>query len=99
VRAADAAQVLAPLLSAITFGFQEGDWLPALVVLAVGALLSLLVWDVRRAGGLAKWRQEMAGARVSSSRARTKRVRERLKRRRLKRRSEAKRRKDRRDGG
>jgi hypothetical protein len=74
----------------------QDRWLPALFILAVASVVSLIVWDVRRAGGLGAWAQGLLPAvegwvdfvdRRSRRRAvrRSRRRRERQKRRKIKR--------------
>jgi hypothetical protein len=74
----------------------QDQWLSALVVLGAASIVSLIVWDVRRAGGLGAWAQGLLPAvegwvafvdRRSRRRAtrRSRRRRERQKRREIKR--------------
>jgi protein-S-isoprenylcysteine O-methyltransferase Ste14 len=83
MRLGELLQVSIPGLSAVALGFRQDQWFIGLAVLVLGTALSVLVWDVKRAGGVAQWRKEQTAARNRSSKGKTRRLDEKLKRRRM----------------
>ncbi len=58
MRISDALPVVGPGVGAAALVYQE-HWVLASLVLVLGTIVSLIVWDVRRAGGLAAWAEEL----------------------------------------